>query len=345
MPSKLPLYGWIVALTCALLWACGAGGQDGVAAVVNGYKITYADLEAYYRNQMQDQDEPPSEEQARMLRLNLLREIIDRQLLLQRAEELGFTAVEAEVDARYSEYRAPFPSDQEFEQSLAARGLSPSELRAELRRSITIDKLFNREITSRVHVTEGELQQYYDENKAIFSLAEQQLHLAQILVTSAAESPVPNLLNDDATDEEAAKAKISGLEERLAAGEDFAELAQSYSEDPVSTPNGGDLGYIPQSQLESANLTLRRVVASLSPGDVSPVIETEGQYRIMRLISKEPGGQRDFSDPRVQQQIRDTLLNRKDQLLRAAFLEVIRSEATVQNHFAREVVDSYGAGD
>ena len=65
-------------------------------------------------------------------------------------------------------------------------------------------------------------------------------------------------------------------------------------------------------------------------------------YRILKLISREPAGQRELSDPSVQQTIRDTLVNRKDQLLRDAYTEVARNEAKVENFLARSVVEKAG---
>ncbi len=324
------------------LSACDNVADGGVAAIVNGYRITYDELDDYQEQQMPGQDAPPSEEQARMLRLNLLREMIDRQILLQKAESYGLAAVDDEVDALFLEFRTPFPSDEEFEGSLRERGLSLAELRVSIRRNLAIEKLFNREITSRVAVSELELQQYYEENRASFSRPEPQLHLAQILVTATTESPPPNLLNDDATDRKAASEKITMLAERLATNEAFDTLAQNYSEDPASASSGGDLGFIPQSSLEKAPVALRRVVAALSPGETSPVVEIDGEFRIIHLISRQPAGLRDFSDPSVQQEIRETLLNRKDQLLRSAFLEVSRSEARVENLLAKRIVEEYG---
>jgi peptidyl-prolyl cis-trans isomerase SurA len=271
--------------------------------------------------------------------------MIDRQILLQKAESYGLAAVDDEVDARFREFRTPFPSDEEFEGSLRERGLSLAELRVSIRRNLAIEKLFNREITSRVAVSEVELQQYYEDNRASFSRPEPQLHLAQILVTATTESPPPNLLNDDATDRKAASEKITMLAERLATNEAFDTLAQNYSEDPASASSGGDLGFIPQSSLEKAPVALRRVVAALSPGETSPVVEIDGVFRIIHLISRQPAGLRDFSDPSVQQEIRETLFNRKDQLLRSAFLEVSRSEARVENLLAKRIVEEYGLSD
>jgi peptidyl-prolyl cis-trans isomerase SurA len=335
-------------LVCALLLlaaGCSRGSPAGVAAVVNGYKITQAELDQYYQSQVEHTEAPRSEDEQRMLRLNLLREVIDRQIMLQRAEKLGLMAVDSEVETRLKEYRAPFDGDAAFETNLKNRGMTLEDLKTELRRTLTIEKLFNKEVTSRISVTDAELKAFYEENKASFNLPEQQLHLAQIVVTPKAEVPVPNLLNDDARDVETAQAKIEMIAQRLQKGDDFAEVAQSLSEDADSTASGGDLGFIPQSSLERADLTVRRVVASLSPGEISPVIKSENEFRIIRLISIEPAGQRDFSDPRVQQTLRETLINRKDQLLKAAYLEVARNEARVENYLAHQVIEQFGLTD
>ena len=334
-----------ISLLLLLLAGCRGGSNENVAAIVDGYPISLAELERHYQNQVGEQAGPPSEDQARMMRLSLLNEIIDRQILLHKAEALGLMVNDEEVDLRFQQYRAPFESDDEFQASLEGQGLSREDLRAEIRRTLTIEKLLNREVSSRVQVSDAEMRQYYDENQASFALAELRLHLAQIVVTPVPETPVPNLLNDDAVDGATARAKIRMIEDRLANGEDFGTLAQNYSEDSATASTSGDLGFIPQSSLEKADITLRRVVAALSPGESSPVIETEDQYRIIRLLDKEQPGQRDFSDPRVQQTIRDTLSNGKDQLLKTAYLEMLRTQAEVTNYYAQRIVEDFGASD
>ena len=74
---------------------------------------------------------------------------------------------------------------------------------------------------------------------------------------------------------------------------------------------------------------------SLQPGVASQPIHTQDGYRILKVISQEPAGQRELNDPRVQQNIRETLLNRKDQLLKAAYYEVARNSAKIQNYLAQ----------
>jgi peptidyl-prolyl cis-trans isomerase SurA len=102
------------------------------------------------------------------------------------------------------------------------------------------------------------------------------------------------------------------------------------------------MGFVPESALERANPELRKMVVALPPGGVSPPIHTQEGYRILKVISKEPAGQRELNDPRVQQSIRETLMNRKDSLLKAAYYEVQRNNAKIENYLAVSVSNSAG---
>jgi peptidyl-prolyl cis-trans isomerase SurA len=82
---------------------------------------------------------------------------------------------------------------------------------------------------------------------------------------------------------------------------------------------------------------LKKLILSLQPGQLSPIIHLPEGYRILKMISKEPAGQRDLSDPRVQQSIRETLLGRKDQLLKTAYYETARNESKVVNNMSKTV--------
>ena len=130
----------------------------------------------------------------------------------------------------------------------------------------------------------------------------------------------------------------------MSQGEDFGGLAQNYSEDPVSTPNGGDLGFLPESAFDKAPAELRKLIFSLQPGQLSPIVPTQDGYRIFKMISKEPAGQRDLNDPRVSQTIRERLHNRKDQLLKTAYYEMARNDAKVKNYLAQSIIQKAGVG-
>jgi peptidyl-prolyl cis-trans isomerase SurA len=332
---------------CALIWlgACKRSLPANVAASVNNRPITFADLDKQYAAQF-----PPdrgageiAEDLVTIQKVEILRSLIDNEIMLQRAEKLGLMAADTDVEAKFNEMKA-LSTQEEFQKQLAERKMSVEELRAQLRRELSVQKLFNREITSRISITDADVAEFYKSNQASFNLAEPQVHLAQVLVTSRPDPNVRNLKNDKAQNEDQARKKIQMLEGRLKSGEDFAMVAQNYSEDPESAANGGDLGFIAESSLEKANVELRKMVMQLQAGQVSPIIRTSEGYRMLKVISKETAGQRDLNDPRVQQTIRETLLNRKDALLKAAYYETARNEAKVVNALANSVLEKARAG-
>jgi peptidyl-prolyl cis-trans isomerase SurA len=266
--------------------------------------------------------------------------MIDDEIMLQRAEKLGLIATDAEVDARFNEIRAPY-TQEDFQKQLDARQMNVEELKAQLRRDMSVEKLFNKEIKSQINISDKDVKEFYDTNKSGFSFAEPQIHMAQILVTPAPDSNVRNLKRDKAQTEDQARKKIQMLEARLKQGEDSSMVAQNYSEDPNTAGNGGDLGFIPESALEKADPELRKLIFSITPGQISAPLRTPEGFRILKVISREPAGQKDLNDPRVQQTIRDTLLTRKDQMLRAAYYEAARNDAQVVNYLALNIAPGW----
>jgi peptidyl-prolyl cis-trans isomerase SurA len=236
--------------------------------------------------------------------------------------------------------KSPYTKE-EFEKQLADRHMSLDDLKAQIRQKLTVDKLIAKEITSHITITDADVANFYNNNKASFNLAEPQVHLSQIMVTPMPDPNVRNLKGSKAQNETEAKQKIGDLERRIKErGEDFAMLATNFSEDTNTAPNGGDMGFIPESTLEKANPDLRRIVMSMQPGAVSPIIHTQDGYRILKLISKEPAGQRDLNDPRVQENIRENLRNSADQVLRNAYFEVARNLSKVENYLAESIVNN-----
>ncbi len=329
------------AVACAALFSCKKTPPTNVAAQVNTRAITYAELDKAYQSQYPQQPEGSSEDQVMMQKLDLLSSLINSELLMERAEKLGLTATDADVETEFNKMKAPYTKE-EFDRQLAARKMSVEDLKSQLRHDLTIQKLINKEITSHITITDADVANFYNSNKASFNLAEPQIHMAQIVVTKNPDANVRNLKNSKAQNDAEAKAKITDIAERLKRGEDFAMLAQNYSEDPNSAANGGDRGFVPASALAGASPELRKLLDSLPPGGISPIIPTPDGYVILKVISKEPAGQRELNDPRVQQSIRDTLLNRKDNLLKAAYYEVARNNAKVENYLARRISDNAG---
>ncbi|HSB16775.1 MAG TPA: peptidylprolyl isomerase [Bryobacteraceae bacterium] len=333
----LPLLAVLAAGALAIP-GCRKSPPANVAATVNNRVITHEDLERQYKLQFPQRDERASEDLLAIQKLEVLRSMVDNEIMLQRAEKLGLMAVDSDVDAKFNELKAPY-TQEEFQKQLEARNMTVAELKTQLRRDLSIQKLFNKEITSHINISDKDVTDFYNSNKAAFNQAEPRVHLLQLLVTPGANPDARNLKRDEANSEEQARKKIRMLEARLKQGEDFAMLAQNYSEDPNTAANGGDLGFIPESALEKANVELRKMVMQLQPGQISPIIRTPEGYRILKVMSKEPAGQRELQDPRVQQTIRETIMNRKDQLLKAAYYEVVRGEAQVVNYYAASIAE------
>jgi peptidyl-prolyl cis-trans isomerase SurA len=329
----------LLTLLSLSLTACKRATSENVAATVNERTITYGDLDKQFQAQFTASAERPSDDQMVIQKLEVLRTLIDNEIMLQRAEKLGLMATDADVESRFAELKAPY-TQEEFQRQLSARKMSADDMKAQIKRDLSVTKLINKEITSHISISDKDVTDFYNSNKSSFNFPEPQVHLAQILVTPTPDPNVRNIKNDKAQNDDQARKKIEMLLARMHQGEDFGMLAQNFSEDPTSAPNGGDLGFVPDSALDKANPDIRKAIQAASPGQITGVVKTPEGYRVFKVYSKEPAGQRELTDPRVQQNIRETLLNRKDQLLRAAYYEVARDEAKVANYLAASISEN-----
>jgi peptidyl-prolyl cis-trans isomerase SurA len=336
----------LAALT-ALAFATGCKQQHGadVVASVNGHAISRTDLDRNFNDQQrgkQDQ-QPETEEQAKSDRLTILRTLIDGEIIEQRAAKMNLTATNEEVDAKLTEMKSRYTEEQ-FAEVLKESGRTLEEVRRDIRRQMTLEKLLNKEINSKINVTDAEVNAFFNAHKADFNLIEDKIHLAQIVVTSQPQQAgAANLQGSKATTAADAQKKIATLKAQLDSGADFGAVAANYSEDPQTAPSGGDMGFVSVSQLRS-DASVFEAVSKLKAGENSPILpiippgaKQPVGYSIIRLVSREAAGQRDLSNPAVQQNIRDQLRNTREQLLKSAYLEMLRDQAKVENYFAEEV--------
>jgi peptidyl-prolyl cis-trans isomerase SurA len=341
--------GSIVLALLSATVACKSPVGGDVMATVDGRKIMKSDVDSFYDAQVASAQQKPTGEQAMALRLNILHQLIEDEMLMRRAEKLGLLATDEEVDRKFNESRAPF-SENEFEQKLKDNKISVAEFKRDIRRSITVEKVMNKEVSSKISVSQQDISDYYNNHKSEFNLIEPQYHLAQIMVTPYPNPQVRNQ-NNKAQNEADARKKIQMISNRLESGDDFATLAMNYSEDPDSAGNGGDLGTTPESGLKDTDAATRDAVMKLKPGQhtsVIPAVDPNKRmligFRIVKLIAKEPAGQRDLNDPRVNQAILSQLHDRREQLLKAAYYEILRDSVKVENYYAKQVLDSNGVG-
>jgi peptidyl-prolyl cis-trans isomerase SurA len=333
----------LFASTLVLVAGCHKGPQDGVVATVNGHPIQRADVDKVYNAQLaSNPQQVPSTDQADSLRLNILHELIVEEIVEQRAAKLNLTATDAEVDAKLAEMKAPYTEEQ-FQARLKASDHTLDDVKHDLRRSLTIDKLLNKEINSKITVTDADVAGYYNAHKAEYNLIENQYHLAQIQVTDQGAAQSGNLQGSKATTDEEARKKIQALKNRIDAGEDFGALAMNFSERQDTAPNGGDMGFVTESQMKGDPATYAAIM-KLKAGqttDILPLLDATSHkpagYSIYKLISKDAAGQRELGDPRVQQAIRQQLHDSRSQLLKSAYFEVLRDQAKVENFLADQI--------
>ncbi len=339
------LYAATLLLLSLTVVGCKKEHGADVVASVNGHAISRSELDRAFGDQQRNRQDPQpeTEEQAKSDRLAILRSLIDSEIIEQRAAKMNLTATNEEVDAKLTEMKSRYTEEQ-FNEVLKQSGRSLDEVRRDLRKQITLDKLLNKEINSKINVTDAEVSQFFNAHKADFNLIENKIHLAQIVVTN---QPAPqqqgNLQGSKATNDADARKKIATLKAQLDSGADFAAVAANFSEDPNSASNGGDMGFIPESQLHQ-DAQVYEAVSKLKAGENTPIIpivppgaKAPVGYTIYRFISKEAAGQRDLNNPAVQQSIRDQLRNTREQLLKGAYLEMLRDQAKVENYYAEDI--------
>jgi peptidyl-prolyl cis-trans isomerase SurA len=314
-------------------------------ATVNGKEILSSDVEKYYNASLGDSPQQPSAEQADIVRLNILHQMIEDEILQQRAAKLNLAASEEDVNAKLTEMKAPY-TQEEFDRQLKQRNLTIDDLKRDMRRSLTKTKLLNKEIESKINITDSEITGYYSAHKAEFNLIEPQYHLAQIVVTGLPSQQTGNLQNNKASGDADARKKIQNLHNRLDSGEDFGAVAMNFSENANTASNGGDMGFVAESGLKT-DPEAYNAISALKPGQITgilPIYDGAGPgrrtvgYAIYKLIGREPAGQRELNDPRVQQTIRQGLREGHAQLLKNAYFEKLHDEAKVQNYFADHIL-------
>jgi peptidyl-prolyl cis-trans isomerase SurA len=308
-------------------------------AVVNGREIRREDVERAYRR-TGNASQTLSEEEILAAKLSLLDDLILQDILLAKAPALKVEVADSELDKAFADAKTNIPDDA-FQQELTKRGVTAADMREGLRRELLAQKVIDNEVGSKITVTAQEVSDFFLANRSQFNLAEEAYHLAQIVVTPVRDAQVANRTGDDATTPQAAAEKVKMLMERLKAGASFGDLALGYSEDPESAQRGGDLGLVPMSRLKQAPQQLRDAVLKKSPGTVS-VASMGGAHTLVLVVAHETAGQRDLSTPGVNDRITEALKARKEQLLRAAYLTAVRTDADVVNYLARRVVETQG---
>jgi peptidyl-prolyl cis-trans isomerase SurA len=338
------------AAALATLAGCHPSPAPDVVATVNGKDILRSDLDRQYQIVKMNQGEAPedpSPEQAGIARLTILRQMIDEEIMQQRAAKLNVVASDEDVNAKLTEMKARY-TQEEFDKQLKQSNQTLDDLKREIRRTLTDSKLTNKEIDSKINITDAEITNFYAAHKSDFNFIEPKYDIARIAVTNAPSPQPANLQNNKASGDADARSKIQALYQKLKNGEEFGVLAMNFSEDKDTASNGGDMGFIAESALrQSASSEIYDAITRLNPGQFTEVLPMYGSpvpnnkpigYAIYKLISKEAAGQRMLNNVQVQAAIHQSLRDGHAQLLRTAYIEQLRDDAKVHNYLADQIL-------
>ncbi len=200
---------------------------------------------------------------------------VDELLLVQRGRELGYTLGNEQFQSIIANIKKEnkLESDEQFQAALKQEGMTLDDLRKNLERNLLVTRVQQVEVMGKISVNEEEVAKYYEANKDSFTSAPS-VTLREILVAVPESDKGINVGADDD-----ARAKAEDLRKRVLAGEPFAQLASS-SSDSGSKANGGLIGPISRDDLSP---DLQKNLASMKPGDVTPIIRTTRGYQIIKL--------------------------------------------------------------
>src|SRR5580692_12432321 len=170
---------------CLFAASCKKEAPPGpdVWATVNSKAISRAEVEKYFRTRVNAEAPAPSQEEALSLKLSILDELINNEILLERASKMNLIATDAEVEDKFTESKSPY-TEEEFQKKLKDSGLSVDDLKGDIRRQLSVQKLLNREVVAKISITDQDVLDFYNKNRAQFNVAEPQYHIAQIVVPS-----------------------------------------------------------------------------------------------------------------------------------------------------------------
>jgi peptidyl-prolyl cis-trans isomerase C len=287
-----------------------------VVARVNGEAVTKTDFDRAVQNLEARAGGPiPAEQRDQVLR-GVLDQIIGYTVLVQEGRTRKVTVPDSDVDARITQIRGQFPSEDEFTKMLAERKLTLDQVKSDVRRDMTITKLIDGEIASKIAVTPAQVDDFYAKNPDQFKEGES-VRASHILIG------VPK--GADAAAKAQARTKAEQVLTDVKAGKDFAALAKEHSADPGSAANGGDLGFFQQGQMVGP---FNDAAFTLAPGTTSDLVETDFGFHIIKVVEKKEGRTIPLEEvkPQVEQYLER--LNRQQQT--DAFVNGLKAKGKIE---------------
>ncbi|HXY16019.1 MAG TPA: peptidylprolyl isomerase [Terriglobales bacterium] len=320
---RKPLLSLMSVLLIAL--SCLAADQviEEIVVRVNNQIITrseYLRSKEDLRKEAQQQDPVNAEKIIADRDKDVLRDLIDQQLLLDKGKELGITA-DTELVKKLDQMRKDMNLDsmEELEKAAQAQGVSFEDFKQNMRNQIITQQVIGKEVGSRLNIGKDDEQKFYDEHKSELDQPEQ-VRLSEILVSTDKK---PNDNRDEAQIIQAAQEKADGLLQEIKKGAKFEDVAKKSSDGP-SAAQGGDLGYFKHGTLAKE---LDEKTFAMKPGDVSDVVRTKQGFIILKVTDHTEAGVPPLS--KIEPRIQDAVYMQKLQPALREYLTKLREDAFI----------------
>ncbi|QXE90962.1 peptidylprolyl isomerase [Geomonas subterranea] len=324
----------IASTTAALLCLAGCAGANKAAVpapaapaqaaevkdavqIVNGVAITRAEVERATRVLLSQSGQPQQLPPQAMQKATqaALDQLTTAELIYQEASKVEIKDLDQQVEKKIAESKALYPNPDAFEQALKGSGLTVAEMTRNARKSIVINTFIERRFATKAEVSDAEAEKFYQDNLEKYFTRPESARASHILVKVDA--------TESAEEKAKAKEKAETLLKRVKGGEEFAAVAKAESGCPSATV-GGDLGTFGRGQMVPP---FEKAVFDLKPGEISPVVESQFGFHIIKLAEKHEAGKMSYDDAKAK--IFEYLKAEKVRQQVGAFVEELKSKAKI----------------
>jgi peptidyl-prolyl cis-trans isomerase SurA len=300
---------------------------EEIIARINNHIVTRSE---YDRSEQQVQQEGEQQNAAAQdisrRQKDVLRDLIDQQLLLQKGDDMGITA-ETDLVKRLDEIRKQMnlTTMDDLAKAAQAQGVSYEEFKENLRENIITQKVIQQEVGSKINITPSEIQKYYEDHRADMEQPEQ-VRLSEILIsTEPKPTDDPKTAASISEEQRVAEgqAKANQVFEQIQKGAKFDEVAKKNSDGPTAA-QGGDLGYFKRGTLAKE---LEDVTFGMKAGEVTKPIRTKQGFVILKVTEHQQAGVP--SEKQVEGKIQDAIYYQKLQPALRAYLTKLREDAYI----------------
>lgn len=247
-----------------------------------------------------------------------LQDQINRNLLLEKANQMGIQVSDSLVQAELDSVKKNFNSEKEFQAELKKRELTLDQYRHELKDDLLIDAVLRRELGGGIQITDDQVEAYFRKNSNRFSSTEQR-RASVILIKGDPK--------DRTQGERKAQEALKKILSKLKKGGDFAELAQLHSQDSLAK-RGGDLGFFTKDRMFGP---FAKLAFQLKVGQVSEIFRTKHGFQILKVTDKKAAVNGSLETEK--ENIRKLLLDGEIDKKKRPYLEALRKKAKIKIYF------------